>query len=344
MKKEVFGCLGNRTVSRYVLQKGILEAAVLDFGAALQSLKVTDGQGRTTDVVLGYRDLTGYLDNPACMGCVIAPSANRIEAGAFEIDGVRYQLDINDRTNNLHSHLEKGAHKRLWDVISCSDDGITLQLEMQDGELGFPGNRTIQVTYQLSEDALTISYRIYSDARTLWNPTNHSYFNLSGHNSGTVLDQKLQLCCHCFTPSRSDLIPTGELAPVENTPFDFTAGMTIGEGIHCEHPQLVIGGGYDHNFCIDDADGTLRKCAVLSSEDTGITMTCLTTLPGVQVYTANFLGSDQGKDGAVYGGNDGVCLETQFYPNAVNMEQFASPVVDGGQWHECQTVLAFTLD
>ncbi|MBR0385468.1 MAG: galactose mutarotase [Erysipelotrichaceae bacterium] len=342
MKKTVFGTLPDgREVYLYEISAGNLKAEILDYGAALQSLVFAGEDGRRTDVVLGYRNIEAYTDNPACMGCIVGPSANRIANGRFEIEGHTYQLAINDRTNNLHSDLNNGTHKRIWNVTGFADDGITMHLEMPDGDLGFPGNRIFEVRYDITNDGLNITYRFHSDAATLFNPTNHSYFNVSGHNSGTVDGQILQLNCHKFTPIAENILPEGTVEPVSEA-FDFTSGALIGENRKMTDQQLERAGGFDHNFVIDGYDGTLRYFGSLESPETGIVMKCYTTMPGVQVYTGNFLGSTDGKDGAEYHSFDGVCLETQFFPNAINVEEFISPVAEANQWYRQQTRYEFS--
>ncbi len=327
MKKQLHGITADgQEVFRYQIGKGALQAEISQYGAALLSLKFNG-----TDVVLGYDSLGGYFDNPACMGCVVVPSANRIRGAQFIIDGIRYQIDRNEGENNLHSHLTNGSFNRVWSEVDADEESVTLSLKMKDGELGFPGNREFTVTYSIVEGCtFRITYSISTDKDTVFNPTNHSYFNLSGHNSGTTLDHQLLLNCHYYTPVAQDKIPLGELAEVKDTPFDFTEFKMVGRDIRNEDEQLKIGNGYDHNLVIDDHDGSLRWFASLKSEKTGIVMKGYTTQPGVQLYTGNYLGSDNGKDGAKYKENDGLCLETQYYPNAINQESFEKPLAKAG--------------
>ncbi len=343
MNREHFGkSPKGEEVSLYTLKNERITARITDFGATLVSLVVKDARGEDRDVVLGYRSLEPYFDNPACMGATIAPCANRTANASYVIDGVRYQMSINDGNNNLHSDLVNGAHKRVWSLKNETDSSLTFELEMADGDLGFPGNRTINVTYGISEGTLSIEYRIRSDKTTVFNPTNHSYFNLSGHDSSDILDDWLKLDCTCFTPVVAGSIPDGSILEVKGTPMDFTEGKTIGRDFDLNYEQLKLTNGYDHNFVIDGYDGTLRHFATLKSNKTGIVLDGYTTMPGVQVYAGNFVESDEGKNGASYRAHDGVCLETQFFPNSANQEGFVSPVINGNEEYCYRTEYRFS--
>lgn len=341
VEQETFGVLPDGTkISRYIIRSGQLTASVLTYGAVLWSLQVPDRKGKLRDVVLGYRSLEGYRDNPACMGAVIAPNANRTAGARYRIGGKEYRMTRNEGANNLHSDLEHGAHKRVWLVRQQSDNSVTLELTMPDGDLGFPGDRTMLVTYEADgAGGLRLTYQMRSDAPTVFNPTNHSYFNLNG--AGSVLDHQLMLSASTYTPVGEGSIPTGEILPVAGTPMDFRQFKTIGQDLHAPFAQFSITSGYDHNYAIDQADGTLRPFAVLRSRGSGIEMTGYTTQPGVQVYSGNYLGSDQGKFGAVYHAHDGIALETQFFPNALNEARFQTPLIAAGQWATCTTVYRF---
>ena len=319
-----------------------MEICVMNFGANIRNIFVPDKDGNKVDVVLGYEDYQRYFENPESFGALVGPVANRTAGAAFTIDGNEYHIEVNEGVNNLHSHSQNGFQKCMWDTQE-NEDGVTFTITAKDGELGFPGNRTMTVTYSLSENnELMIHYHATSDKKTIFNPTNHTYFNLSGHKSGTVLNHELKLNASNYTPAREDSIPTGEIASVKGTPFDFLETKTIGKDIHSDNEQLHITGGYDHNFCIDDADGSLRQFAILSSNDTGIKMHCSTTLPGFQLYSANFLKGVDGKDGAFYNIQDGICLETQCYPNSINTPGFPNTVF--GPENDYDSVTVFQIE
>ncbi len=318
------------------------ELNVINFGAAIRGIKVNDKNGEKKDVVLGYEDVSGYFENNSFIGVVVGPSANRVANGRYEIDGKSYTLPINDGKNNLHSDVNNGLHKRVWDA-SETEDSVTFSIKLEDGDLGFAGNRVISVTYSFSEDnAVTIHYHASSDARTLINLTNHTYFNLGGHNSGCIENHVAQFNSSTTTTAGEGLIPTGEFASVEGTPFDFRTEKTIGRDIEADNEQLKLGGGYDHNFCIDNADGTMRTFANVTCPETGISMKCSTTLPAFQFYAGNFLDAKGGKDGAVYGKRDGFCLETQIHPDSINHDNFPDPVFGLEREYDSITVYKFS--
>ncbi len=343
-KKEFGKTLKGELATIYAIGNEDMCAEITDFGATLVKLWVRDSNGKKTDVVLGHEKLDGYFDNPECMGSTIAPSANRIFGARFEIDGVEYKLALNDGgINNLHSDLNNGGHKRVWTLKEMTNDSLLFALEMADGELGFPGNRKMTVRYTVDKTTLRIEYTVSSDKKTVFNPTNHSYFNVAGHASGSVFSHKLKLDCDYFTPVRAGLVPTGEIAEVKGTPFDFTTEKTIGEDFDLNCEQLALTKGYDHNFVINGYDGSLKHFARLSSDETGIVLDGFTTMPGVQVYTGNYVNADEGTDNVHYDENDGVGLETQFFPNAVNQPDFISPVIDADREYHYVTEYAFSV-
>ena len=317
------------------------ELCVINYGAAIRNIIVEDKHGEKKDVVLGYEDVSGYFENSSFLGVVVGPSANRIADGKYQIDGKSFQLPVNDGPNNLHSDFENGFHKRVWDADE-SEDGVTFTLKCEDGDMGFSGNRIFKVTYSLSEDdAVSIHYHATSDAKTLMNITNHCYFNLGGHDFGNIGGHTAQFKSSVTTPVREGLIPTGEYADVEGTPFDFRTAKTIGRDIDADNEQLKLGGGYDHNFCIDEADGTRRTFATVTCQETGITMQCSTTLPAFQFYAGNFLDAKGGKDGKDYGKRDGFALETQFHPDCINHTNFPDPVFGPEREYDSITVYKF---
>lgn len=336
--------LNGQEITLYTISnsKG-MQASVTNYGAILVSLLVPDREGKAEDVVLGFDALEPYYSNPCYFGTTIGPSANRIEDAKFTIDGVTYLLDVNDGKNNLHSHPGEGYHKKVW-AAEAAENSVTFTLEDEDGNMGFPGRKTFQVTYMLDEDnALTLTYHALSDRKTLINPTNHTYFNLDGHNSEmhSIEDHELWLKASHYTPVREGAIPTGEIAPVAGTPMDFTETKKIGLDIQADFEQLKLTKGYDHNWVLDDYDGELKHFATVTGPESGRRMQVYTTLPGVQFYAGNCITPAQGKEGAVYGIRSGLCLETQFFPNSINQPNFPSCVFGEGKDYDSVTVYKF---
>lgn len=319
-----------------------MKANVLNFGAILKNLYVPDDKGNVADVVLGFDDLEGYYKNYSFFGTTIGPSANRTGNAKFQINGKTYQIDVNDGPNNLHSHLELGYHKRVWDVVEIHDNGVTFSLEAPDGDMGFPGNKKIFVSYELSDDnALKLTYHATSDVDTLINMTNHTYFNLSGHQAGKTEDHIVTIHASNYTPVVAGAITTGEIVPVEGTPMDFRNPKPIGQDIRADYEQLKLSSGYDHNYVIDGADGTLREIAEVEDPKSGRKMKTFSTLPGVQFYAGNCIGEEIGKEGVPYGPRVGMCLETQYFPDSINKPQFPSVVFGPGRDYHAITVYQF---
>ena len=340
---KLFGTTKNgEEVHVYTLEnsKG-MKAEILDFGAIVKNLYVPDGKGGVRDVVLGFDNLAAYEENPSFFGAVIAPSANRIGKATFTIDGTEYHVDKNSGPDNLHSHYDNATHKRVWKAEE-RDNSLTLSIELADMDMGFPGNKVFTVTYVLTEDnALELHYTAKSDKNTIINPTNHSYFNLSGHKSGKILDHVLKLNASRFTVVVEGAIPTGELRAVEGTVMDFTKGRVVGQNINDDYEQLLLTQGYDHNFVIDNYDGTMREAAVVTDKASGGVMTVYTDLPGVQFYAGNCIAPQDGKEGAKYGVRDALCLETQFFPDSVNHANFPSCIFGPGKDYKSTTIYTF---
>ncbi|MCM1027712.1 MAG: galactose mutarotase [Roseburia sp.] len=331
-------------ILRYTLSNDNgMKVTLSSLGAAIVKVVVPDREGWGTDVVLGFERAEDYLNNPSFLGVVIGPSANRIGGARYRIDGVDYQADVNDGVNNLHSHKQNGYHMQNW-AGRPEEDGVTFTLEDTDGNMGFPGNKRVSVTYRLGEDnSLHLLYRGSSDKRTILNLTNHVYFNLNGHNSGGIEGHELWLGASNYTPGDAGSIPTGELAPVAGTPMDFTEAKAVGREIGADFEQLRFGGGYDHNWAIDgwEPDGKLRHFATLKAPESGRVMKAYTTLPGVQFYAGNFIDEQGGKEGAEYGPRMGLCLETQYFPDSVNKPQFPSCIFGEGEEYSSETVYRF---
>lgn len=344
MKRELFGkTTDGKEVYKYWIEnsKG-MKAGVINYGAILVNLFAPDKNGNMDDVVLGYDTLEEYVENGNFFGATVGPNANRIGGAGFDLDGVHYQLEVNDGANNLHSHLTEGYHTRVWEAKE-EQGSVTFFLEDADGNMGFPGNKKVWVTYTLTEDnELKIHYRAQSDKNTIINMTNHSYFNLEGHDKGTIYDHILKLEASHYTPIVMGAIPTGEIAAVEGTPFDFTKGKRVGEEIDADNEQLKMTNGYDHNWVIDGADGSLRKFADLTEPVTGRHMEAFTDLPGVQIYAGNGMSRQKAKGNSSYDFRGGICLETQYYPDTANKPEFPSAVFGPDREYDSTTIYKFS--
>lgn len=346
VEKKVFGRgLRGEEIICYTIRNGRgMQADVTNLGAALVRLLVPDWQGNVADVVLGFDKAEDYFGNPSFFGAVIGPSANRIAGAGFELDGVNCFLDANDGDNNLHSHREKGYHKQLWEA-QTAENSVTFSLEDADGNMGFPGNKKIQVTYTLDEEnGLLLHYHGISDKKTILNLTNHTYFNLDGHNSGNIEAHELWLGASCYTPVAPGSIPTGEIAQVSGTPMDFSIMKQVGRDLCADFEQLKLTGGYDHNWVIDGYDGTLKHFATVKGPKSGRVMKAYTTLPGVQFYAGNFIDSQTGKGGVIYTKRGGLCLETQFYPDSVHNPEFPSCIFGGENGKEYDSVTEYRFE
>ena len=339
-----FGTLPDgQPVALITLRKGRLSCEILTYGGALRSLTVPDRQGGEVDVLLGLPTLEDYLRQDKFLGALIGRYANRIGDSRFTLNGKEYPLRANDGKNHLHGG-PVGFDKQVWTVSEGDADIVTLTLHSPDGQEGYPGDLDVSVTYRLTEDSIVLDYRATSSADTLCNLTNHAYFNLSGHQSGPVTAQGIQIYAQSYTTTDAGSIPTGEIAPVEGTPMDLRFGRAIGERVDEDFDQLTMAGGYDHNYVVDGPAGVLRPAARAWSPDTGITMEVLTTQPGIQFYSGNYLdGCPAGKDGAPYARRWAFCLETQTFPDAPNKPQFPSALLVKGEEYHQTTVYRFGL-
>lgn len=312
-----------------------VSARIIAYGATLQSLSAPDRDGRVADIELGYDDLAGYVDHPNYWGATIGRYANRIAGGRFTLDGKAYQLTLNDKTNSLHGGTQ-GFDKRPWQIVSVKQGppaSVTLALVSPDGDQGYPGTLKATVTYTLDEqNQLTIDFNATTDRPTVVNMTNHAIVNLAGEGApGGILDHKLTVPASAFTPVNAALIPTGELKPVAGSVFDFRKSRIIADGIRDgKNPQIVAGRGYDHNFALDAGLTTQPKLAArLEDPGSGRVLEVLSTEPGVQIYTGNFLdGTLIGKHGHLYRQGDGIAIEPQKFPDSPNQSSFASARVD----------------
>ena len=331
--------------SKYeISNKNGMRAVLTDWGASLVSLFVKDKDGNERDIVLGFDDVNSYINDRSYYGATVGRNCNRIAGASFELNGIKYQLQDNDGGNNLHSG-DKGVGLRVWEFVEQKDDSIKFKIEDADLNEGFPGNAAMTVEYKLTDDnEIVINYTGLCDKDTVFNLTNHSYFNLNGQGSGRVFDQKLYINASYYTPLiLGGGIPTGELAPVEGTPFDFRNFKKIGQDIEVENEQLANSHGYDHNYVVDKADGEIGIVAKAFSDESGITMEVFSDCPGVQFYTANYIGTKNAKGGASYEWRDAFCLETQYFPNAINEPDFKSPVTKAGETYKSTTIYKFGI-
>ena len=335
--KKNFGILpSGEEASLYTISCGGITAGISDYGATLVSLLVPDSAGSLADVVLGCDDCVGYAVGGGCLGATVGRNANRIQGASFRLNGKDYTLTPNENGNNLHSGPDL-YFKRMWKLVSHTDTAVTLELNSPHGDQGFPGNAEIRVTYCLDADGgLHIAYDAVCDQDTVFNLTNHSYFNLRGHeHTDTAMEQVLTLPARFFNPDDAEAIPTGEKRSVEGTPMDFRVPKPIAQDLYADYECLKLQGGYDHNYEV-----FCNPCAQLSDPVSGRSMAVYTDCPGVQFYAGNFL-DDQGKDGVYYGKNSGVALETQFYPDALHHPDWPQPITKAGDRYRSETIYRF---
>ncbi len=327
-------------VTRYVMEAGLFSVGILDYGGAVQMLRVPDRHGSPLDIALGFDTVAAYEQHDKFLGALIGRCANRVAHGTFCLQGTSHFLPCNEGTNHLHGG-NRGFDKQVWQAERV-DGGLRLQLHSENGDEGYPGRLDASVTYTLQEGALLLEYRATSDRDTLCNLTNHTYFNLSGHGSGDVLQQEIQIFAQQYTPVNPFSIPLGEIASVENTPLDLRTPQCIAQNINSDFAQLRYAGGFDHNWVIPGEIGTMRPAARVFSEETGIDIQVETTMPGIQFYSGNHLdGCPDGKDGARYGKHCGFCLETQFYPDAIHHANFPQPILHKGETYMHRTIYRF---
>ena len=347
LQKRTFGkTRTGETVDLFTLTNANgMEAAITNFGAIVVSLKAPDRSGKFADVVLGFDSLDGYLGDNPYFGAIVGRYGNRIAKGRFTLDGKEYKLATNNGPNALHGGI-KGFSKVVWQAQTLGDSGIKLTYVSKDGEEGYPGTLTTTVEYTLTDaNELKISYLATTDKDTILNLTNHSYFNLAGEGVGDILGHKMQISADRFTPVDPTLIPTGELRPVAGTPFDFRQPHTIGERINSSDEQIKIGGGYDHNFVLNGTMGTLHPAARVTEPKSGRVMEVLTTQPGVQFYSGNFLdGTIKGKGGKPYKHRYGFALETQHFPDSPNHPKFPTTTLKPGEKYQSTTIYKFSTE
>ncbi|MEO7599876.1 MAG: aldose epimerase family protein [Opitutus sp.] len=349
---ENFGKMADgRAVHLYTLQnQSGFKAVISEYGGTVVSLFAPDRTGKLADVALGFNSLEDYFTKSPYFGCIVGRVGNRIAGATFTLEGKTYTLAANNTPGGIPCQLHgglRGFDKVLWDAEPTTREdqpALRLRYTSKDGEEGYPGNLAVEVLYSISKDnELRIDYTATTDRPTPVNLTNHSYFNLRGEGDGTILDHEITLQAAKMTPVNAGLIPTGELTTVAGTPFDFTRAHRIGERIEADDPQIKFGLGYDHNFVIDGVAGELRTAAVVGEPTSGRTLEVLTTEPGVQFYSGNFLdGTGVGKSGRRYDYRTGFALETQHFPDSVNQPGFPSTILRPGATYRSTTIYRFS--
>ncbi|SHO50724.1 aldose epimerase family protein [Anaerocolumna xylanovorans] len=349
IKKHSFGRTsdGEEATLYTLINKKGMSVSLTDYGANIVNIIVSDKGGKYDDVVLGYENVTGYENNKPGYGSFIGRNANRIGGASFEINGKAYTLEKNNGENNLHSG-SKSYNKYMYETEIFEEedaDSVEFSRLSPHMEQGFPGNLDISVTYTLTdENELVIEYMAVSDRDTICNLTNHSYFNLNGHASGSILNHKVMVKADSFTPTDAQLIPTGEIRSVEGTPMDFCKLKALGAEIEADYEPLKQAGGYDHNYVLNISGTEVEKVAELVSDESGRKMEVFTNLPGLQLYTGNFIdGTEEGKKKFVYEKRGGVCFETQLFPDACNKPEFPSSFLKAGNEYDYVTVYKFGL-
>lgn len=332
-----FGTLPNgQEATLYTISCGSITADITDYGATLVRLWVPDKDGCVADVVLGYDDVNGYRESDCYFGATVGRCANRIAGASFELEGETYHLPANENTTTLHGGPD-GFDKRLWHVEFVCDSSITLRLDLPDGDQGFPGRAFVRVSYEIDRmGALHITYEGECDRTTVFNLTNHSYFNLAGHEKLNAMDQLLSLTGRYFTPDDAQSIPTGELREVEGTPMDFRKAKPIGQDINADYDALNLQGGYDHNWEVYS-----NPCATLSDPVSGRKMCVFTDCPGIQFYAGNYITDHAGKGGVTYCKRSGICLETQYFPDSLNHPEWDQPITKAGEPYHSETIYWF---
>jgi aldose 1-epimerase len=334
-----------KPVAIYTISDEQLAVRVTTYGARIVGIEAPDRHGHKADVVLGYKSLSDYeADKKTYFGAIVGRYGNRIANGAFSIDGATYKVPTNDGANALHGGTS-GFDQKVWQAAEVPN-GVEMTLVSPDGEMGFPGNLTVHVRYTVRGSSLHIDYSATTDKPTVLNITNHSYFNLAGEGSGPILDEKIKINADRYTPVDAGLIPTGELAPLANTPLDFETPTAIGARIDQANEQLTRAKGYDHNYVLNGSPGgEPRLAATVVDPGSGRTLTVLTDQPGVQFYSGNFLnGATVGISGVRYEKHAGFCLETQHYPDSPNHPAFPSTVLRPGQTFKSTTIFNFGVE
>jgi aldose 1-epimerase len=343
VSKQAAGTANGQSVDLYTLQDGKITVRILTYGGIVQSIEAPDRHGKMANIVQGFDGLSGYVTtgNKPYMGAIIGRYANRIAGGTFKLDGKTYNVPKNDGDNALHGGID-GFNKKVWTAKEIKD-GVELTYVSPAGQEGFPGTLTTTVRYTLVDNELRIEYSATTDANTVLNLTNHSYFNLKGQGEGDILGTELKINAKRYTPVDKNLIPTGELAPVAGTPFDFLKPTAIGARINADNEQLKLGRGYDHNWVLDGDGKKVAVAAEAYEQTTGRVLEVLTDQPGIQFYTGNFLdGTVTGTAGKVYKQRYAFCLETQHFPDSPNHPKFPTTELKPGETFKSTTIFRFS--
>lgn len=342
LNKKEFGTTknGSKTYLFSISNDNGVKVEITNFGGRIKSIFTPDKNNVTDDIVLGYDNIIDYENSTECFGAIIGRNSNRIKNAQFSLNGHTYHLEKNDGNNNLHSGFIS-LDKRVWNY-ETSDNSLTLTYLSEDNDGGFPGNVKIKVVYTLNNsNQLKIDYSATTDKDTLVNMTNHSYFNLSGHKGGAILNHLLKINADSISEINKDLTQTGKIYNIRNTPFDFNDFTEVGKRINDSNIQLEYAGGYDHNFILR-SEG-LRDVAELIEPTNGRTLKVTTDMPCMQLYTGNFLNGAKGKDGAIYNKRSGLCFETQFYPDSLNVPEFPSAILKKGEEYKSTTIFSFGI-
>ncbi|QGY47551.1 galactose-1-epimerase [Maribellus comscasis] len=340
--------INGKEIDIYFLKNGDINMAVTNYGGRIVSLNIPDKNGEMVDVVLGFKSIDDYLKaNEAYHGALIGRVGNRIAKGKFELDGKEYSLPLNNGPNHLHGGPE-GFHNQVWDVKAVNETSILLTYVSKDGEMGYPGNLSVEVEYELTpENEVVMKYKATTDRNTPVNLTNHAFFNLGGEGSGTINNHILTVNADYYTPVDETLIPLGENVLVEGTPFDFRKGKTVGQDLNIQesNEQLKNGGGYDHNFVLNKDAGKMTLAATVVEPTRGIKMDVFTEEPGLQFYGGNFFdGSDTGKLGKPFKYRESIALETQHFPDSPNQTDFPSIILKPGEEYSTSSIYRFGIE
>lgn len=341
---EDFGFLADKKIEKYTIEnsKGT-KASFITYGAAWTNLFAPDKNGKFADILVGFDNMDGFVNRTDYQGVIVGPFANRVGNSEITIDSVKYKLTPNENeTTCLHSDGE--FNTAVWNAEIIGDNAVEFSYTSPDGLNGFPGNIVVRVKYTLTDnDELKLEYYAMPDKKTVINLTNHAYFNLGGFDSGDILGHVMKINADKYIPIDALSIPTGEIADVKDTPMDLRNGEVIGDKIDADFEQLTLSEGFDHNYCINGYDGTLKKAAEVYEPVSGRTLEVLTTLPGVQFYAGNFLNGAEGKDGKPINKRSGFCLETQFWPDTPNQPNFPQCIFDKGEAYKSETVFVFSV-
>lgn len=337
--KRVIGTVGDKEISEVTVKNKFgISFSAMTYGATITKLIVPDRNGTPTDIAVGFESVEDYVQKSDNQGAAIGRCCNRIGGAKFTIDGTEYHIDHGEGNNVLHGNDE--FRTAVWNIDEIKNDSVTFSYTSPDGSNGFPGTLETKITYKLEKNNLRIIYNAVSDKKTPINLTNHLYFNLSGDSERTVEDHTLYINADAFTPADEELIVTGEIHPVDGTSLDFRTPKTVGKDIDSDEFVKAYG-GYDLNFCLNEYDGSLRHVSTLSLEENGIEMKVFTDLPGMQVYSGNMLAEHMGKYSKHFCLHGAICLETQYYPDAVNHDNFDSCVFEAGKEFNSETVYSF---